>query len=78
MSCTKRFIELGEMIEEKQIKPDQMTDEEWYSYAYKYVTGKELPENWENDQNFLETYLPVNVYDNYADQTIYELQIPRS
>jgi hypothetical protein len=65
MSCMKNYIELGMEIVRKELpKPlEEYSEKEWYEFAYKKVTGKELPENWKNDKALLKAYLPANIID---------------
>lgn len=65
MSCTKNYLDLGISMDEKTL-PKPLTEydqEEWYKFAHKYVTGKELPKNWMHDKALLNAYLPANIID---------------
>jgi hypothetical protein len=65
MSCIKNYIELGIDIDEKTLpKPlAEYGQDEWYAYAYKFVTGTGLPNNWKSNKKLLERYLPANIID---------------
>jgi hypothetical protein len=66
MSCTTRYIELGNMLDRKEVPATH--GKKWYKFAYRRVTGKRLPLFWRFDKVLKEVYHPGNVIDSVAEQ----------